>query len=54
MLQGSRSGLLREETTEEMLTVYVAVRPVTLLQTPEGVIEPATKLTVEHYVNTYQ
>ena len=31
-----------------MLTVYAADRPVTFLQTLEGVIEPATKLTVEH------
>jgi len=28
--------------------VYAADRPVTFLQIPEGVIEPATKLTVEH------
>ena len=37
-----------------MLTVYVADKPVTFLQTPEGVFEPATKLTVEHYISTYQ
>jgi len=29
--------------------VYSADRPVTFLQIPEGVIEPATKLTVEHW-----
>ena len=32
-----------------MVTVYEADSPVTFLQIPEGVIEPATKLTVEHY-----
>ena len=33
----------------KILTVYAADSPVTFLQTPEGVIEPATKLTVEHF-----
>ena len=54
MFRGTWSDLIRRERTEEMLTVYVADRPVTFLQTPEGVFEPATKLTVEHYINTYQ
>ena len=54
MFRKTLSDLIRGERAEEMLTVYVAVRPVPFLQTSEGVTEPATKLTVEHYINTYQ
>ena len=43
-----RPSLKKAARTREMLTVYAADRPVTFLQIPEGVIEPATKLTVEH------
>ena len=54
MSQGSNSGLKKGTSTEEILTVYAADRPVTFLQIPEGVMKPAMKLTVEHFNIRYQ
>lgn len=48
MAQASKSDVIKDSRDRGMLTVYAADRPVTFLQIPEGVIEPATKLTVEH------
>lgn len=48
MSQDLKADLKGATSTGEMLTVYAADRPVTFLQTLEAVIEPGTKLTVEH------